>query len=273
MKKPPSGLTLVKFGGALITDKSQSQTVKSAVLQRLVSEIASVWPNYAGHLIIGHGQGSFAHIPAQKYQTLQGFTANDIEKRQGAAIVHDLAAQLNRIVLREFLQQNVPAVSWQASGSYITSKSKFAVGDNGSLSAILAAGFLPVTGGDVMFDTAQHASIWSTEEVFEQLVVDFIKAGQAISQVVYVTEVAGLLDEAKNIVPKISTQNWQDLQKHIGETHGIDVTGGMKLKIEHCLRLAELGIQTKILSGAVPGNMTKALLNQDWIGTEIEANS
>jgi len=67
-------LILIKLGGSVITDKSAKFKAKPEVISRLAKEIESGRQSLReDHLfLIGHGQGSFAHIPAVKYQTQKG---------------------------------------------------------------------------------------------------------------------------------------------------------------------------------------------------------
>ena len=103
MKK---NLTLIKLGGSIITDKEVFMSLRKATLSRLVGEIASArQENPQQMLIIGHGQGGFAHVPATKYQTMAGFINE--ESRLGMAVVQDTAATLNRLVVHEFIKHEL----------------------------------------------------------------------------------------------------------------------------------------------------------------------
>ena len=60
-------LTFLKLGGSLITDKDSPHTARPEILRRLAEEIAAARQhNPAMQLIIGHGSGSFGHMPAKK---------------------------------------------------------------------------------------------------------------------------------------------------------------------------------------------------------------
>ncbi len=63
-------LTFLKLGGSLITDKDSPHTARPEILRRLADEIvAARQSNPAMQLLIGHGSGSFGHMPAKKYGT------------------------------------------------------------------------------------------------------------------------------------------------------------------------------------------------------------
>lgn len=261
-------ISLIKLGGSIITDKQQPGLLREENLRRLVSEIGTFSHAHPEELVIvGHGSGSFAHIPAAQYQTMQGFT-ND-QSRYGMAVVQDMAAQLNRIVVGEFLRQNQPAVSLAPSNLLVTAKRQVSHFCFEVLMAYLEQGVLPITYGDVIVDTAQGCTIWSTEEVLALMATQLAEKKWSIKQIIHVTEVAGFYAQAGQVVPKITAATWPDLQRALTVTKGTDVTGGMGLKVEESLKLAQLGITSKIISGLAPGCLSSALAGQSTLGTEI----
>ena len=72
------------------------------------------------------------------------------------------------------------------------------------------------------------------------------------------------------MIPRISSDNIEEVGKYLAGSSGIDVTGGMKHKVEKMLELAEKGIKSQIINGLVPGNLKKALLDKKVKGTIIE---
>lgn len=268
-KPVDSGLTFIKFGGAVITEKTQASTLRADVLHFLVKEIADAWPQLKGRLILGHGQGSFAHQPAAEYGTAQGFGNSAERGRKGMALVHHTAAQLNRIVVDECISNELPAITWLASSSYSLQNKKLLQGSSAACWEMINQGMLPVTGGDVLVDAQLGCSIWSTEEVFEQLILELLIRGKKVNAVIYLTEIPGVLDKKDTVIPELTPDDWSTVEGSLFATKGVDVTGGMKLKLQHAFRLAKLGIDVKILSGNQKGNLTAALFGTNWQGTHI----
>lgn len=261
-------VNLIKLGGSIITNKEIPMTLRANVLQRLVKEIALAREKAPNELfIVGHGQGSFAHVPATKYKTMDGFI-ND-ESVLGMAIVQDSAASLNRLVVREFLNNEVPAVSFYASNTIVTDKRKEKSFCVDVLWHYLNKGLLPVTCGDVLVDDKQGCTIWSTEQILAFLANYLADRDFEVKKIVHVTEVAGFLDHNGQVIKEINKDNWSSLKKMLNSTRGFDVTGGMGLKVEESLALAKKGIKSCILSGMEKGNLLSALLGQSFIGTEI----
>lgn len=61
-------LVYLKLGGALIIDKDQPYTIRSAKLSQVAHEIKStLYRNPDLHLILRHGSGSFGHYAVKEY--------------------------------------------------------------------------------------------------------------------------------------------------------------------------------------------------------------
>ncbi|HNB52006.1 MAG TPA: hypothetical protein PK530_08695, partial [Anaerolineales bacterium] len=113
-QSPITNLQFLKLGGSLITDKTKPGTVRADVLARLAGEIADVWREGDLHLILGHGSGSFGHVPAKKYGTRQGVQTPD--QWRGFAEVWREADLLNRHVVDALWQAGLPAIRFAVSG-------------------------------------------------------------------------------------------------------------------------------------------------------------
>jgi isopentenyl phosphate kinase len=261
-------LTLIKLGGSIITNKDIPMSLRKDVLTRLVDEITRAYQKNKDELfIVGHGQGSYAHVPAQEYKTMDGFINEN--SRFGMAVVQDNAAQLNRIVVHELIKHHVPAVSLYPSNSIITKNRKPYHACTQVLEQYLESGMVPVTGGDVIADSAQGCTIWSTEEVLAFFAQHLAKKDWKIKHIIHVTEVPGFLDHEGLLVEQITPAMWQQYQSAVKKTKGFDVTGGMSLKIEESLLLTQLGIESKIISGLESNNLYNTLTDRNWVGTRI----
>ena len=103
-------ITLLKLGGSLITDKNRAHTARIGTIRRLAEEIYSVREHGPFPLIIGHGSGSFGHIPAKKYGTRDGVHTD--AEWAGFAEVHAEAVSLNRIVTDTLREAGLPVISF-----------------------------------------------------------------------------------------------------------------------------------------------------------------
>lgn len=260
-------IVLIKLGGAIITNKEVPMMVRFDILNRLASEIAQARRQTNDLYIVGHGQGSFAHAPALRYKTIDGFVSND--SVIGMAVTQDSAAQLNRIVVKNFLKEQMPAVSFLFSNSLVT-KNKQAQHWCGSvLINYLEKGLLPITGGDVIVDEEIGCTIWSTEKVLSYIALNLPTDNYKVNKIIHVTEVPGVLDSNNQIIPEITRQNEVQVKQLMRSTKGFDVTGGMWHKIEESLQLADKGISSIIVSGTRKGALLNCLIGSDYEGTVI----
>ncbi len=261
-------VSFLKLGGAVITHKDIPESVRTDVLERLASEIAHTWRETGKPLVIGNGAGSFAHVPAAQYKIMDGFVGK--ESCLGMAITQDAAARLNRIVVAALLAHGVPAVSLAPSASLITKKRNAAVSFTDVLEEYLKKGLIPVVYGDVIVDQIQGCTIWSTDRVFSFFAKELTTRGWIIERILHVTEAEGVWkNKKKEIYPLITEKIRQEVKEKMVDVKGFDVTGGMWHKIEESLALANLGIETRILSGLTQNSIYDTFLGNTTIGTCI----
>ena len=260
-----ANITFLKLGGSLITDKTGVEALRQETLTRLVAEIGDVWrtqPDF--QLVLGHGSGSFGHVPAKKYGTRDG--VKTAEQWLGFAQVGQTAARLNRLVLEALLEEGVPAISVPPSASALCRDGQIVSMNVGTVAEALDAGMLPVVQGDVAFDQIRGGTILSTEEVMAFLATHFTP-----NRLLLAGETAGVLDATGESIPQITPANIGQLQEVLGGSRGADVTGGMASKVQGMLILCRQfsSLQVHIFSGLVPGLLRDMLLGRANAGTLI----
>lgn len=256
-------LYLVKLGGSLITDKNKPFAERPETIKRLCQEIHDARKMRQNlSLIIGHGGGSYPHVPATKFRTAEGI----VDKRSltGIAEVQEAAAKLNRIIVRVLIDAGENAVSIQPSACSFAKNGRIQEFYSGSLEKFLKLDMLPVVFGDVVLDTEKGCCILSTEVILAYLAKKL--NGQKII-LCGITD--GVLDKKGEVISKITPANYDQIKKHLGTSNGIDVTGGMLHKVEEMLELAKKEISSLIINGNKQGLLKKTLLGQDIIGTKI----
>jgi isopentenyl phosphate kinase len=261
-------IVLVKIGGSLITDKNKPYTVRKKALNIIGDEVKKA-STMGKILIIGHGAGSFAHVPAKKYQTHQGIINND--SYRGIAEVADVAAQLNRIVVKILLEKGVNAVSVSPLSSMTASNHQLDQIFTKPIEQLLSHGLLPVVYGDQILDTEIGCTIFSTEKVLAYLGLSLKEKGYQVEQIIQCGQTNGVYDADGHTIQEINPQNFKDYKQALGGSGGVDVTGGMLHKVEETLALAEKGIPGLIIDGIVHGTLSDAIAGQEVMGTKIVA--
>ncbi|MCL4360411.1 isopentenyl phosphate kinase [Patescibacteria group bacterium] len=264
-KKTP--IVFVKIGGSLITDKTKPFSLKEHALDTICEEIKKATLT-GKKLVVGHGAGSFAHFPAKKYQTHKGII-NDASYR-GIAEVADVAAQLNRIVVKKLLEKGVNAVSVSPLSTMVARNHSLKSVFSESIEALLRLNLLPVLYGDQIIDTQVGCTIFSTEKVLGYLALHLKKKGYVIERIIHCGQTNGVYDADGRTIPEITTENFPVYQSVLTGSSGTDVTGGMIHKVEETLALAREGIPGLIIDGIEHGSLSKAVRGEPVLGTRVE---
>lgn len=266
-------IIFLKLGGSLLTDKTQPQALRGAVLRRLAVEIAGALADQPGlRLVIGHGSGSFGHVTASRYGTRAG--VRSAEGWRGYAETAAVAAQLNRLVVAALWEAGVPALPVQPSASARCRDGELLTLDERPIRAALAHGLAPVVYGDVALDEARGGTIIATEQIFRWLAPRLTP-----TRVVLVGEVPGVLnaDPATGVrgelIAEITPATLGAAAAALGGSRGVDVTGGMVGKVAEMLALVQATpslTAVQIISGLEPGLVRAVLAGGDVrAGTRI----
>jgi len=259
-------LVLIKLGGSLITDKNKPFSEDLKTIKRLASEIHKARRRTNMLFIVGHGGGSYPHVPAKKFKTAQGILGK--ESYQGIAKVQDAAARLNRIVVHELISAKENTVSFSPSSFMVAKDGQIKKAFLDPLLRLLDFGMLPVVYGDVLLDSKMGCSIASTEKILNFLALK-LKDKFKVEKVIHCGKTDGVYDRKGKTITKINTKNFGKVRAEIGSSHGIDVTGGMLHKVKEALTLAKKGIPSAIINGGRSNELLNVLLDKPHRGTEV----
>jgi len=263
---------VVKLGGSAITDKkSPVPKLRAGTLRRLAAEIAEFLKSsrQAGRkVIIVHGAGSFGHPLAKKYRLSEGAVEGiaDVQKK-GFALTQASVRLLNVRVMAALQDAGVNAVSVPPGTILKCKGGKIGKFDAKKFSDYLGAGFVPVTFGDAILDEKKRFCICSGDLLAEELARKFKP-----EKVVFVADVDGIFDrDPRDSDAKLLKEiKCGEMPSGAGGAHGcIDVTGGMKGKLESVRRIAAHGVPVFVLNGRKPGRLLKALLGEKTICTKF----
>jgi len=273
----PHELILIKLGGSVITDKDKPFSERMDVIKRVSKEIHDARKKKDFRLVVGHGGGSYPHVPALKYHVNEG--VNCKESYRGIAEVQDAASRLNRKIVRELINAGENAMSIQLSSCCITEDGKIKDMFTEPIKHILDYNMVPVPYGDVAMDIKKGCSIISTEEILRFLAELLLKGGEyknyKLSRIIMCGRVDGVFtadpqkDNSAKFIPVITPGNIDSVGNYLAESSGIEVTGGMIEKVGKVLELAEHGVETEIINALEPGRVKEALLGKRGLGTII----
>lgn len=268
-------ILFLKLGGSLITDKTQPYTARLDKLAQLSKEIESALSSTLNlRLILGHGSGSFGHYAVKEHAPLllsphfQGKWGETEGGQRGFAEVWYRASQLNRYVIQALHEANVPAISLPPSALVSAARGVIAHWDLTSLHAALEAKLIPVIYGDVVFDTVIGGAVLSTEALMVYLAHQL--SPQRILLAGLEAAVWADFPARRQRVERVTPASYDSVAAKIGGSQGLDVTGGMRVKVEEMLTLVEQipHLRVQIFSGEELGNVEKALKGETF-GTLI----
>lgn len=257
----------LKLGGSLITEKDQAFTARHETIARIAGEIVQARAGLPDlQLLIGHGSGSFGHFAAHGLGTRDQVRTHD--EWLGFQKVWLAARQLNQIIVEEFSAVGLPVMAFPPSASVLTENRSVAVWNKTPLSQVLQQGLIPVIHGDVIVDSCLGGIILSTEELFVELVEQL----QPNLILLAGLESGVWQDYPTNtrLTPVIEIGETQSILDKVTSSASIDVTGGMRAKVQLMLSLVEKHpyLQARIFSGEKTGNIFQSL-HGATIGTTI----
>jgi isopentenyl phosphate kinase len=265
-----SSVQFLKLGGSLITEKAKPHTPRMDVISRLAREIASIHTTKPGQaLVLGHGSGSFGHVPARRWSTRQGVRSP--EQWLGFAEVWKEADELNRLVMNAITDAGIPALSFSALSAVTAYDGKIVDWDLAPIRNALGSGLVPVVHGDVVFDSARGGTILSTEDLFKHL-AKFLHP--------YKILLAGIepgvwadFPVCSQLISEITPASFQRYAGTVSGSAVTDVTGGMASKVQESLELIESNpnLQVIIFSGEEPGLLGQVLSGEVY-GTLLRAD-
>ena len=264
-------LVFVKLGGSLLTDKSRPEAARPEVVRRLAADIADVARasrrEGGPRLLVGHGSGSFGHVAAARYGIASGLTSPD--QLSGISETQDRVAALHRLVIGALVEAGALPFSIAPSSMVVASGGRPAEVFVEPLLLALERGLLPVVYGDVVLDRAQGIAICSTEALFVALARALSERGIAIRRALWLGETDGVHDHEGRTTQRLSRATMGDVAGAVTGAAGTDVTGGMRLRLDAALELADLGIPSLVANGLLPGLLGRALAGEPVPGTEV----
>jgi isopentenyl phosphate kinase len=247
---------ILKIGGSVITEKGTASSAKKDEIDRISQEIASFIAEADSALILVHGAGSFGHPQASKW-LIDGFNA------QGVYLTHSSVKVLNSIVLDSLNNAGIRALPVHPLGSCLLEDGKIFDFQVGQIKLMLEKDIVPVLHGDVVMDRVRGAGVLSGDRI-----VPYLASVMSASGIGAGSDVDGVLDDAGNVIKKITPHSFIDIKKHIQGSASVDVTGGMLGKVSEFVELAKKGISSRIFNASRKGMVSKFLYGED-VGTLI----
>lgn len=249
---------VLKIGGSVLTNKQEECVSNPESIERIAGEIARAG---ASSLVLVHGAGSFGHPQVKRHRLEYAPTTVGVIETHGAVV------ELNRLFVEALQDAGVSAVGVHPLDCARVDEEGVLWIDSEVISGMVDFGLVPVLHGDVVVDARRGVSVVSGDRLLGVLArfldVRLIGAG---------SDVDGVLDEQGEVIPCINRDNFHEIEVHLGPSSGVDVTRGMRGKVEELLKIAEYGIESLIFNAGVKDMVFNFLLSGgDVVGTRIGA--
>lgn len=244
-------------------------TPQLETIHRIMREIQAVYqenPNL--HLVVGHGSGSFGHSVGKQYGTRDG--VRTYPEWQGFHQVYQAARQLNQIVYTAAIENGLPVIPFSLCSNATIEDRNISSWNLHPMIEALSKRFIPIVYGDVAFDTTLGGTILSTEEIFGFL-SNSLKPDKILIAGVEPGVWADYPDNTR-ILPRLHLTDWDSSQINVLGSGSVDVTGGMKTKVESMFAILRENpaCEITLFSGLEPG-VFRDILCGKAMGTTIQA--
>ena len=264
-------IILLKLGGSLLTDKNKPFSIREDVVKSAVRQIIEANEK----LILIHGGGSFGHPLAKKYSISKGLDKSIPNQILGVAETHHSMNKFNAFLINHFLESNYPVLSIQASSIFIKNSEIISTNSLDVIETALDLGITPILYGDIIFDKQGSFSIISGDQIILSLCQNL--NSYSVSKVVFAMESDGLYIVDKNdsksyeLVTECYSNELDSLKlADLGQK--IDVTGGIKGKLNFIKTICKSKIPVQLINGLIEGYIYNSLKNQKLNCTNILIN-
>jgi isopentenyl phosphate kinase len=258
-------LVIVKFGGSVITTKTERKYINRRNLDLISNEIALACKSTDRSLIIVHGGGSYGHPKAKKAgfryshqsngenganvgRTIPPTTSKDALKHFSE--IKTTMEELNKNVVTSLILRGVPAISFHPSDFCITNNGDISTMFTKQIELCLNNSEIPILHGDVVKDEAWGAIILSGDQILSHLAEKF---KSNLSFLIVGTDVDGVFTKDPKVagahvrrIERITPSIFDNLKLKF-TTAQFDVTGGMLKKVKILLGLTNIGVKSIII--------------------------
>mgnify|MGYP000235732500 CR=1 FL=1 len=261
---------ILKLGGSLITEKgvkvkdledlieNYQNYIRLNLLERLAREIREILDEGNVKLFLVHGAGPYGH------QLVKGDRWKELSS--DPSVIHEYCAFLNRKVLRALKAAGVEAVSLPVFHFCKVEGGEVLFDDLLKLFKKSLKWYVPVSYGDIVPSNNSFVVVSGDDIALE------VGKVWKPDKVVMATDKEGVYDKDPELYPdaKLLKLVPKDQKLRIESGEREDVTGGIVAKVEKLQELAKLGAVCQIINGAKEGNLYKAIVLDEPIGTVIK---
>lgn len=257
---------VIKLGGGLITDKTESKTFDNDRMAGIAEVIAEL-SHLGSSIVIVHGAGSYGHLLAKEWSISDGARSDiSYEQKNAVSQIRRDMRELNTLVINSLNKVGLECESHPPSDWALGTGHSF----QGNLSAFHRSNedSIPVTFGDVV-DTNDEAKFGILSG--DDLMLRISKEVPGVTHSIFlIGDADGVMDKPPNERDSKLLPIWHP-GFHLRSNHDsdIDVTGGIELKLMRASEISKHVGEVWIIDGREPTRLSELLTEGQTIGTKI----
>lgn len=262
-------LIILKIGGSSITKKAENKfEMNEEILERVAKEIAIAKKKKDFDLVLVCGVGPFGHTNVVNYN-LNGKIKTLAQKEGVLKTKKDCDFVALKVITA--LKNNGLIVN-HLPGYKVCKQDerKVIFFETNSYKKLLEKNIIPVTTGTMVHDKSFNWSVMSGDTVISELCKSLKP-----KKVLIGTDVNGIftsdpkLNKKAELIELITKQNLEKVLEQCGESNSVDVTGGMKGKLDKLGK--QLGnVPAEIFSLFIQKNLENVLSGKEIKSTKIK---
>jgi isopentenyl phosphate kinase len=242
-------MILIKLGGSIITNKKRPLSPRISAIDRIAKQLKKIHEP----LVIVHGGGSFGHYWSVRYDMHTKPAKYDL---RGVSIVKNSMVELDKIILDRFLKNRLspyclPPTDFMEGERPIPKKVR-------EIKKIAESGLVPVTFGDALWYGNKKSYILSGDRIMS-ILAKALRPRLSI----FTLNVDGLYSDLRT---KKLVYEMKDNRVSIQEIQ-MDVTGGMKRKVQEATKISRMGLKVFFVNGNKPERIVNAIQKNKFEGT------
>jgi isopentenyl phosphate kinase len=264
-----SDLTVIKLGGALLTDKERPGHLRHGLLAAIAAEVRHCRDaGLLSRLILVHGVGSFGHPPVLAHRLHKGF--QDEGQLLALAETQQIVMTLRQAVAEAFRAAGAPVCLMLPSSCMTAENFALATHFWDGVAGFVALGMIPLLGGDILADAASGFSVYSGDKLAVDLALHF-----GAERLIFATAVDAIYDRDPNQhegARPLVRVSLSDVSAELDARRAVDASGAMAGKLAAIRRgetAVAAGMRVDLISMMQPNNLRRLLQGEKDIGTRI----
>jgi isopentenyl phosphate kinase len=243
---PLDSCIVIKLGGSVITDRDVPYTLNPDMCLALIRKISAFKRRYPhDRIVLILGGGSYGHTPVHEFR----LETEHVREAGSVSRFSRLTIGLYKLV-SDFMDiafdQSIELHPFQSSAMLTCNDGQIDAYFSEGVERCLSLDGVPLITGGSVFDDNLGQIVFGSDRVPELFARIY-----NVTRCIFVSDVQGVMNKVDGgIFDEITSDGCANLFNSIYASRKVDVTGGMRGKVEAAMRLTQLGVESVICSAS-----------------------